>query len=117
MATQGKALAMDDTQLEALAGKVARQQLIAKGHAAEVNGTFIYTVEAGWEAAQLKQDEQVHTVTTVDELAAALEDTEVETLLVPTVAALTLETVKAVVARHSQQKTIFIEPAAATAAE
>lgn len=113
MGKQGNAMAMNDEQLGELAAKVARQQIIARGKLAEVGGSVVYPVGHGWEASQLKQDGNVRQVASVGELEAALEDTSVDTLLIPQVAALTLELVKTTLARHSQQKTIFFETASA----
>lgn len=100
---------LDEAQLDELSAKVARQQTIAKGALAEVGGSFIYALGEGWEASQLKEDAAVVQVKSLDELDAALEDTKVDTLLIAASAGITLELVKTVLARHSQQKTVFLE--------
>ena len=94
-----------------LFSKIARAQLVEKNFIAEVFGSRIFRVDAGWEAEQLKSESRVAKVTSTTELRNAMEDAKVSTIYIPQQSALTMEMVERVLKQSSQDKLLFWEAA------
>ena len=108
--TQSKTTTIDPALAGNLSSKIARQQLMAAGSAAYVEGgSEVYAVPQGWECEQLKADPQVTTAISTVAFEAAVKDVDCATIFIPKQAALTLEMVKRVLGRNALSKTIFWE--------
>lgn len=92
-----------------LASKIARVQLTEDKFLGEVFGSRMFRVTAGWEIEQLKRERSVTEVISVMQLRAAMEDTAVQSILIPSQSALTMEAVKQVLQQSGQDKTLFWE--------
>ena len=101
--------AISTEQAERIACRLARQQVMAAGKFLTVAGSDVYQVKAGWECAQLQQDPNVARASTVVEFESAVQDPEQVTVFIPKNATITQETLERVLARNSQDKTVFWE--------
>lgn len=105
----------DDSQSNAaqaantLASKIARVQLTEESFLGEVFGSRMFRIQPGWEIEQLKRERSVTEVASLMQLRAAMEDTAVQSILIPSQNALTMEAVKRELQQSGQDKTLFWE--------
>lgn len=72
-------------------------------------GDNVYKVDDDWSADLIKQERDVHVVTTVSELEAVFEDPEVVSVFIPRQSAVTTEVMNSVIKRSGLNKTVFVE--------
>lgn len=92
-----------------LSSKIAHVQLTQDNVLGEVFGSHIFRVKAGWELEQVRKERKVAQAASVMQLRAAMEDVDVETILIPAQCALTMDAVKEVLKQSSQDKTLLWE--------
>lgn len=72
-------------------------------------GEHIYKVDDKWSADLIRNEQDVHVVTTISELKKNFEDPEVVSIFIPKQSAVTNEAMNAVIERSGLTKTIFVE--------